>query len=313
MNSKLKFLFTLLSILCSTFSPPSFAQDAKKLLEGRWDMVITKDGKELPSWLEIRHSGNATLVGRFVYAFGSARPIAEVKYKEGKFSFSIPPQWEKGNTNLEFEGSLDGDRLKGTMVYVDGKTYSWVATHAPTLQHDMNPKWGKAITLLNEKDLSGWHATGVNQWVVEDGVLKSTKPGSNLVTDNAFSDFKLHIEFRYPKGSNSGVYLRGRYELQITDSKGMEPSDIQLGGIYGFLEPNQMAAKDAGEWQSFDITLIGRRVTIVANGLPIITDQIIPGITGGALDSKEGEPGPLLLQGDHEPIEFRNIVLTPAL
>jgi len=198
------------------------------------------------------------------------------------------------------------------MLYVDGKTYNWIASRAPTLHHDMNPKWEKSMKLLNGKDLSGWHATGVNQWVVEAGVLKSAKPGSNLVTDKSFMDFKLHIEFRYPKGSNSGVYLRGRYELQITDSKGMEPSDVQLGGIYGFLEPNQMAAMSEGEWQSYDVTLIGRRVTVVANGLTIINDQIIPGITGGALDSKEGEPGPLLLQGDHDLIEFRNIVITPA-
>lgn len=311
MNLKLKNLLIPV-VLFSAFSTAALSQDTKKLLEGRWDVTITKDGKELPSWLEIRHSGISTLVGRFVYAFGSARPISEVKVNEGKFSFSIPPQWERGTSNMEFTGALEGDRLTGTMVYVDGKTSSWVASRAPALHRDMNPRWEKPIKLLNGKDLSGWHATGVNQWVVADGVLKSDKPGSNLVTDQTFMDFKLHIEFRYPKGSNSGVYLRGRYELQITDSKGMEPSDIQMGGIYGFLEPNQMAAKSEGEWQSYDVTLIGRRVTVVANGLTIIADQIIPGITGGALDSKEGEPGPLLLQGDHDLIEFRNIVITPA-
>ncbi len=100
--------------------------------------------------------------------------------------------------------------------------------------------------------------------------------------------------------------------MQVFDSKGQEPDDVQFSGIYGLLPPNEMVAKEAGEWQTFDITLIGRRVTVVANGVSVITDQVIPGITGGALDSKEGEPGPIMLQGDHEPIEYRNIVITPV-
>lgn len=313
MNSKQINPLVIIGILFFSCSTVIFAQDAKNALEGRWDMVIQREGKELPSWLEVRHSGNHTLVGRFVGPGGSARPVAEVKFNEGKFSFSIPPQWERGDAYLEFAGQMEGDNLKGTVVFTDGKTYNWVASKAPALHHDMNPTWGKPVRLLNGKDLTGWHATGENQWVVEDGILKSAKPGSNLVTDNTFMDFKLHVEFRYPKGSNSGVYLRGRYEVQIADNKGVEASDIYLGGVYGFLEPNEMVAKDAGEWQSYDITLIGRRVTIVANGKTIINDQTIPGITGGALDSKEGEPGPILLQGDHDTIEFRNIVITPAV
>ena len=73
-----------------------------------------------------------------------------------------------------------------------------------------------------------------------------------------------------------------------------------------------IAAKPAGEWQSFDITLVGRMVNVVANGKRVICDQEIPGITGGALDSNEGSPGPLFLQGDHGPVEYRNIVITPA-
>ncbi len=99
----------------------------------------------------------------------------------------------------------------------------------------------------------------------------------------------------------------------MADNKGNEPSDIMFGGVYGFLTPNEMVAKSAGEWQAFDITLIGRRVTIVANGKTIISDQIIPGITGGALDSREGESGPFMLQGDHGPIEYRNLVVTPLM
>ena len=114
-----------------------------------------------------------------------------------------------------------------------------------------------------------------------------------------------------PKG-NSGVYLRGRYEVQVEDSKGLELDSHHEGGVYGLLTPNEDAAKGPGEWQSFDITLYGRMVTVVLNGRAIIIRQEIPGITGGALDSKEGEPGPIYLQGDHAAIEYRKIVLTPG-
>ena len=311
MNNKFKICLVALNLLlaCTTFS---FAQQINAI-EGRWDMVISQDGEELPSWLEIRHSGSRTLVGRFVYANGSARPIAEVKMNDGKFSFAIPPQWEDGNTYMEFEGSMSGDILKGNMLFTNGQTYNWVATRAPKLEYTKNPKWGKPIKLFNGKDLSGWQAMGENQWIVEPGVLKSPKSGSNLVSEQKFDDFKLHLEFKYPKGSNSGVYLRGRYEVQITDSQGAEPSDVEYSGVYGFLTPSEVVAKAAGEWQEYDITLIGRRVTVVANGITVISDQIIPGITGGALDSKEGEAGPLYFQGDHGPIEFRNIVVTPRV
>lgn len=285
-------------------------------IEGRYDLVIhNMEGKELPSWLEVNHSGNRTLVGRFVYAFGSARPISKINYDKasGHFSFAIPPQWERGDHDMEFEGTVSSNQLSGTMVYTDGKKYNWSGGPAPSLKREKATVWGTPIKLFNGKDLTGWHAMGEkNQWVVENGVLKSPKSGSNIATDQVFTDFKLHVEFRYPKGSNSGVYLRGRYEVQIEDSYGMEPLPDLFSSIYGFITPNEMAAKPAGEWASYDITLIGRRVTVVANGKTVICDAPIPGITGGAIDSKEGEPGPIFFQGDHGPVEFRNIVITPA-
>jgi hypothetical protein len=214
---------------------------------------------------------------------------------------------------LDFEGELVGnDQLKGTLVFTDGKTYSWTAVRAPILKRTGEPSWGKPVKLFNGKDIKGWHAMGENQWVVEDGILRSKKSGANLVSDQTFTDFKLHVEFRYEKGSNSGVYLRGRYEVQISDDMGKEPWHGLFSAIYGFLTPNEMTAKAAGEWQSYDITLVGRTVTVIANGKTVICNQTIPGITGGAIDSKEGEPGPILFQGDHGPIDFRNIVITPA-
>jgi len=288
------------------------AQEEKDFI-GTWDIVISQEGKDLPSWLEIKKSGVSTLIGRYVYAFGSARPISEVKINDGKFSFSIPPQWEPKGQDMQFEGMKDGEGLTGTMVYTDGKTYTWSGVRAPKLEYIENPKWGEPIALFNGEDMTGWKALGENQWVVEDGILNSPKSGSNLVSEEEFTDFKVHVEFKIPEGSNGGFYLRGRYEVQITDDIGKDPESVLFGGIYGFLTPNEMAAKPAGEWQTYDITLIGRRVTVVANGKTIISHQNIPGITGGALNSREGEPGPFLIQGDHGAVAFRKITVTPRI
>ena len=147
---------------------------------------------------------------------------------------------------------------------------------------------------------------------MRDKLLANAVPGNDLVTEQKFTDFRLHAEFRYPKGSNSGIYLRGRYEVQIEDNFGQEPDRERIGGVYGFLTPSVNAARRPGEWQSMDITLVGRTVTVLFNGERIIDRQEIPGLTGGALDSDEGAPGPVMLQGDHGPIDFRKVTLTPA-
>lgn len=281
-------------------------------VEGRWNITIYDSGKTMPSWLEVVHSGLHTLVGQFVGTGGSARPISKVNFNNGKVSFSIPPQWETGN-DLSFEATMQGDSLAGTITFPNGKTYTCSAVRAPSLRRSSAPAWGKPVKLLNGNHLTGWHPSGEkNQWVVENGVLKSAAPGSNLVTDSKFTDFKLHVEFRYSAHGNSGVYLRGRYEVQILDDDGTAPQRGTFGAVYGFLPPSETVAKKPGDWQSYDITLTGRMVTIIANGVKIICNQEIPGITGGALDSNEGEPGPIMLQGDHEPIEYRNIVIIPA-
>ncbi len=288
--------------------PQAFASP----VEGRWDITVDFDGKPAPSWLEINHSGNDWLVGSYVGVVGSARPISKIIFVDNKLTFTIPPQWEEERNDITVEAALKGDSLVGIVKEANGKIHNWVGKRAPYLHPEKTPVWGKPIALFNGTNLKGWHTKGDNQWVVEKGVLKSPKSGSNLITDQKFSDFKLHIEFRCPAGSNSGVYLRGRYELQIMDSKGERPEKGLMGAIYGFITPNQMAAKSAGEWQSYDVTLVGRMVTVVANGKQIIWNQEIPGITGGALDSNEGEPGNIFLQGDHGPIEYRNIIITPA-
>jgi len=313
MKNQFKYLLTLLCL--SVFTSSSFAELKAAdtlLLEGRWDLTLMVDGKESPSWLEVQHSGFHTWVGHYVAIVGSSRPISKITITGTKFSFAIPPQWEGGAGDLRLEGAKDGEGISGTVTYPDGKSFSWKGVRAPSLRTMTEPSWGKAIPLIQEGSIKGWHALGENQWVVEKGILRSAKSGANLVTDEKFKDFKLHVEFKVPKGSNSGIYLRGRYEVQIMDSKGHEPHIGELGAVYGFIIPKEQAAMNAGDWQTYDITLIGRFVTVVLNGKTVITSQEIPGITGGALDSKEGEPGPLQLQGDHGPIEYRNIVITPA-
>ncbi|HEY3744786.1 MAG TPA: DUF1080 domain-containing protein [Gemmatimonadaceae bacterium] len=314
----LRQLILLLGITASTatnWNPTTVAHSraVNEAMLGRWDISIATPSGEAPSWLEIELSGRDQLVGRFVGVVGSARPISVIAVDGDSLSFAIPYQWEDGNGNLSVRGAIHGSSLSGSMTFPDGKTYSWTAVRAPRLDGRPTPAWGTPIRLLRANDLGGWHPSGTtNQWKVVNGVLSSPKSGSNLITDRKFGDFKLHVEFRYPKESNSGVYLRGRHEVQIQDDFGNPPANDRFSGIYGFISPSVIAARPAGEWETYDITLIGRMVTVVANGKQVICNQEIPGITGGALDSHEGEPGPLFLQGDHGPVDYRNIVITPA-
>ena len=306
------FFYSIISLVSLLWMNTIRASADTSSVEGRWDMTIYDAGKTMPSWLEVVHSGLHTLVGQFVGTGGSARPISKINFDNGKLSFSIPPQWETGN-DLSFEATLQGDSLAGTITFPNGKAYTCSGVRAPSLRRTSTPSWGKPIKLLNGKDLTGWHPSGEkNQWVVESGILKSAAPGSNLITDASFTDFKLHVEFRYSKHGNSGVYLRGRYEVQILEENSISPPKGTLGAVYGFIAPSELVAKNVGDWQNYDITLTGRMVTIVANGKTIICNQEIPGITGGALNSNEGEPGPIMLQGDHEAIEYRNIIIIPA-
>lgn len=315
----LRYSALLLPLLLSPRVPNAREAAPNEHLMGRWDITIDSPQGKMPSWLEVQipgsHSGGDSYAGRFVGVVGSARPIERVALSGDSLQFSIPKQWEPGDGNLSVVAHLDGnDKLAGRMTFPDGSSADFTAVRAPVLRRAHAPSWGKPIVLIPKTGLGGWHTQrgGANQWQVAGGVLRSPHSGENLVTDRTFGDFKLHVEFRYSKGSNSGVYLHGRHEVQIQDDYGLEPLDDRFAGVYGFLEPNAMAAKPAGEWNTYDITLIGRHVTVVANGQRVICDATIPGPTGGALDSNEGEPGPLLLQGDHGPVEFRNIVITPA-
>lgn len=305
-----------LLLALAPLSIASAQQNPQAPVIGRWDLTVADSAGAYPSWLEVIKSGHGTLVGRFVSRGGSARPISELEWRDGMLRFAIPPQWEEGNGDLRFEGRLEQDRMTGTIAEPDGTSRAFTGARAPSLRRAQKPAWGAPTRLFNGRDLAGWTAQGggANNWAARNGVLaNSAGGGANLMTARTFDDFKLHIEFRYPAGGNSGIYLRGRHEVQVEDNREREwPLSTEIGGVYGFLVPSENASTGPNVWQAYDITLVGRRVTVVLNGKTVIANQTIPGITGGALDSDEGAPGPILLQGDHTAVEYRNIVLTPA-
>jgi len=289
---------------------------ASKPFLGRWDLTLKAPDGEHPSWLEVTlDDGNlkAQMVGRW----GNARPLPKVEVSDGKLAFVSPKEEEASKSDLVFEGKLNGKGLAGTVNGPDSTTWSWTGQRAPSLKRGGTPKWGKPVQLFNGKDLTGWKPAKSDskaEWRVEDGALVSPGHGPELINTSQFEDFKLHIEFNIGQGANSGVYLRGRYEVQVEDNSIQEPPSHHTGGIYGFIAASPEMPRKPSEWQSFDVTLIGRTITVVQNGKTIIDNQEIPGITGGALDSHEELPGPIYLQGSEDGhVAYRNIVLTPAV
>lgn len=294
-------------------SSPAGEADAQPFL-GRWDLTLKAADREYPSWLEIREE-DGQLKAQMVGRWGSARPLPKVEIANSHVSFVSPKEEEGSNSDLIFQGQLTGRTLSGTLNGPDGKTWQWTGVRAPMLDKTSEPKWGKSIRLFNGKDLSGWRMDrpGPPEWTVQNGTLVSPGNGPELTSDAKFQDFKLHVEFNCGKDSNSGIYLRGRYEVQVeTDSQTESPSH-HTGGVYGFLASSPEQPRTPDKWQTFDMTLIGRRITIVQNGKTVIAGEEIPGITGGAVDSNESSPGPIYLQGSEKGhVAYRNLVITPA-
>ena len=281
---------------------------------GRWDLTLKTPDRESPSWIEIVQQ-NGQVSAQFVGRWGNARPLPKIEI-EGKHITFVSPKEEEGfKDDLVFDGTLTGKILSGTTTGQDGTPWTWTGVRAPALDKASAPKWSKPIQLFNGKDLAGWKMSkpGPPDWTVKDGNLVSPGNGPEIVSDVKAQDFKLHVEFNCGKDSNSGVYLRGRYEVQIETESAGEPPSHHTGGVYGFIAPTPELPRTPDVWQTYDITLIGRRVTIVQNGTTIIDNQEIPGITGGALNSQEELPGPIYLQGGEKGhVAFRNIVLTPG-
>lgn len=324
---KNNFLLLALTLLVSVSAFAQPADDGSEVI-GRWNLTVVIEDDQMeklglfrhglmssegfPGWLEIKRSGFSTLVGYYVGYEGSARPVSEINYsaKDGKYNFTIPPQWMDID-DIYFEFTLTDDKISGYEI-LDGNKLNFTGVRAPSLERKEPPVWGSPKNLL-DNNMSRWIIPENNKFKMVDGVLVNSEAGGNLVTKEKFDDFKLSVEFRYPQGSNAGIYLRGRYELQIEDSQVQYPDKVSIGSIYGFIEPAVKAATKAGEWQTYEVTLVGRNVTVVHNGIEIISNRPIPGITGGSLDSNEGNPGPIMLQGDHGPIEYRKLVITPAV
>jgi hypothetical protein len=282
---------------------------------GRWDLTLKAPDREYPSWLELREE-NGQLKAEMVGRWGNARPLPSAQISNGHVKFVSPKEEEESKTDLVFEGALSGKTLSGTLNGPDGKTWQWTGYRAPSLKRASPPNWASPIPLFNSRDLTGWHeekAGASPAWKVENGLLITPGNGPELINNSKFEDFKLHVEFNCGPESNSGVYLRGRYEVQVETDSITDPPERRLGSVYGFLAPSPEPARTPDKWQTYDITLIGRMVTVVLNGTTLIDNKEIPGITGGALDSHEALPGPIYLQGSEKGhVRFRSVVITPA-
>ncbi len=316
MTSSGTIVAAMLILFCAfTGGQKSDAASVKPYL-GRWDLTLKSADKEYPSWLELTEK-DGKLSAEFVGRWGNARPLPKVEIADGKLTFVSPKEEEGSKADLVFEGKLEGETLSGTVNAPEGGSWSWTGKRAPALKSTKAPKWGKPITLFNGKDLTGWHMTDPNTktpWTVVDGNLVSPTHGPEIINDQKFKDFKLHIEFNCAANSNSGVYLRGRYEVQVETNSIQEPPSHHMGGVYGFIAPEPEQPRKPGEWQTYDITLVGRTITVVQNDKIIIDHKEVPGITGGALDSHEELPGPIYLQGSEDGhVMYRNIVITPAV
>jgi hypothetical protein len=243
--------------------------------------------------------------------------LPQVGIEQGELEFQYPRGNPPNQTQQVWRAKVKNARLEGTAV-LDGKAFSWSGVRGPVWPSSPPERRpGKPIDLFNGKDVSGWLGQDPGRplgWFVKDGILANQgKDANNIYTEQKFNDFHLEVEFNVDPQSNSGVYLRGRYEIQILDGFG-RPLDVHSqGALYGFIVPGVNADKPAGEWQSYEITLIANRVTVTLNGTKIIDNGEVPGITGGALDANEKGPGPIMLQGDHGRVQFRKVRLTPLI
>jgi len=285
--------------------------DTTSPFQGRWDLVLTMpDGTTSPRWMDYVETRDPLI--RIQPRGGSVHPAYDVNVDGTHITLVM----EKANDK---HGATTWDlKIKNKIITGTQTSGNQVAqikgVKAPDLRRDAPRVWSKAEPIFNGKDLNGWEpfpATAKNNWVAEEGNLVNTAHGANIKTTRTFNDFKLHIEFNCPEDGNSGIYLRGRYEVQVEYEK-VDANDRfhSVGAIYGFIAPETELPRKPGTWETFDITLVGRMVTILRNGKKTIDNREIPGITGGALDSNEAEPGPFYIQGDHTGgMKYRNITI----
>jgi hypothetical protein len=316
-----------------------YAADEANPFVGRWALTIPGGGA---GWLGVTKE-NGYYDASLLWGGGSVVPVDSVFFKDNTLIVTRSQEVKrKDNTGKVVRtqrfielitGRLEGDEIQLTLLipHQDGngiteETFSGKRIPPLPPAPDLSKvRFGEPIKIFNGQNLEGWKLTDPNQksgWSVENGVLinrpvqQEGKPHvsyGNLRTIQEFEDFNLKLETRVAERENSGIYLKGIYEVQVTDSYKRPLDSHNMGGIYSRITPTVNAEKPAGEWQTFDITLVNRHVTIVLNGKTIIDNQPLLGCTGGALWSDEFRPGPIYLQGDHTGIAYRNIELRPVV
>ena len=214
---------------------------------------------------------------------------------------------------MSWELDAAGDKLAGVQKRGEATT-PLAGVRAPALKRAEPKAWTTPEPLFNGKNLDGWEPLGDpsrSHWTVKDGLLVNQDHGANLRSKRTFNDLRLHFEVNCPDHANSGFYLRGRYEVQLeSEPLSANPVERRIGSIYGRIAPKTELPRQPGVWETFDVTLVGRTVTVVRNGVTTIDHQEVEGITGGALDANEAEPGPFYIQGDHTGgLKFRNITV----
>jgi hypothetical protein len=287
---------------------------AKSPFDGRWDFATTGSGGVGANWLGVTEKGGKLDVW-FQPTGGHVHPVTDFKAEGSHMTMTVSPA--SGSRPAEvWELDAHGDKLTGIQKRGD-KTTEVSASRAPELNRPARKSWSKPEALFNGKNMDGWEVIGdpsKSHWVVENGELVNKEHGANIRTTRTFNDFKLHFEVNCPDDANSGMYLRGRYELQLEYVKpGSEPPERSMGSIYGRIAPSRELPRTPGQWETFDVELYGRTLTVSRNGVMTIDHKQIEGITGGALDANEGEPGPFYIQGDHTGgLKFRNITVETA-
>jgi Domain of Unknown Function (DUF1080) len=287
-----------------------FAQGAPNPFLGRWDFNIpTANGGNSAAWLAVYNNHGPNEVW-FQPTGGNVFLVHDFKIDGSHISVTTSPgNATRGATTWELDAS--GDKLTGFQVRGDQKT-PLTGVRAPAIDRPAPKAWTKPEPLFNGKDLTGWEPfddVAHNNWSAKDGLLVNSAHGANLRTTRKFDDFKVHFEVSCPDGGNSGFYLRGRYEVQVDYQN--DPPERAMGSIYGRIAPVPTPARTPGQWQTFDVTLVGRTVTELHNGVLVINHREIEGITGGAIDANEGDPGPFYIQGDHTGgLQYRNITVS---
>jgi hypothetical protein len=308
------------AMLATALASTVAAQDAKEFL-GRWDMTVTPaTGTPYPQWMELTDKGGK-IEGRVQPRGGAWHPIAGAQIESGKLIVAMEEAGHGSATTWELTSPGPG-KVTGIEKHGDADGPTLAGVKAPSLDRPTPQKWTTPRPLFDGKDLTGWEPIGNvenNKWVARNGELVNDNPevpgqrshgAANIMTTEKFQDFKLHIEVNCPEGGNSGIYLRGRYELQVGTEGGKIPSH-EMGAIYSHYPPPEGAENGLGKWTAFDITLVGRHATVLRDGKMYHDNVEIPGPTGGALDSNEAEPGPFYLQGDHHGvIAYRNITIS---